>query len=216
MSLNNYQIKLLAAILMVIDHIGAVFFPENILFRFIGRYSFPLFIFLLTQGEKHTRSFAQYAVRLLLLGLISQPIYQMVFNSTQRNILFTLFLGLLCLRLVRHFPRWYLLVWLVGGAIAQGFALEYGAYGIVAIALIQRYRDSPPWWIGWAGLHLSLFFLEPDFSGFQFPAILSPLVIRLANYQQGQKARWFYLFYPVHLFVLWLLQSALILPQGGL
>lgn len=209
MSLSNYQIKLAAAILMLVDHIGAVFFPSLALFRIVGRFSFPLFIWLLVEGERNTRNFGQYCLRLLLLGILSQPIYQALFNSTLRNILFTLLLGLLCLRLGRIFPRWHLLIWLMAGTIAQLISLEYGAYGIFAIALIHRFQTSILWWVGWLGLHLGIFMLLPAFASFQFSAIFAPLLFSLTNHQRGQKARGFYLFYPLHLLALGALRLAL-------
>lgn len=214
MSLNNYQIKLLAAILMLIDHAGVVFFPEVAIFRILGRFSFPLFILLLVDGERYTRNFRQYCLRLLILGLLSQPIYWLLFRSTQWNILFLLLLGLLALRLVRQFPRWQLPIWLAAGSIAQLLPFEYRAYGIAAIALIHQLQDDRVrthaiGWGGWIGLHLGLLILTPDFARFQFPAILVPLLLALANHQPGAKARWFYLFYPLHLLALWLLQQGL-------
>ncbi len=65
--LNNYQIKVLAAILMLVDHISMVLFPSITIFRIIGRFSFPLFILLLVDGEQHTQNFGQYCLRLSVL-----------------------------------------------------------------------------------------------------------------------------------------------------
>lgn len=207
--LNNYQIKLLAAVLMVVDHVGAVFFPDLIGFRIIGRFSFPLFIWLLVQGERYTRNFGQYCLRLLLLAIISQPIYYALFHplwwagTVQWNILFTLLLGLIALRLARVFPRWQVLIWPLAGAIAQILNLEYGFYGIAAIALVRSFQANLRWWLVWLGLHLVLFGVFPDWAGFQGPAIASPLLFPLANHQPGGRARWFYGFYPAHLLILW-------------
>ncbi|MBL1177805.1 TraX family protein [Pantanalinema sp. GBBB05] len=209
MTLNNYQIKLLAAMLMLVDHIGAIFFPSMAIFRIVGRFSFPLFILLLVDGEQYTRNFGQYGLRLLLLGILSQPIFWQLFRTSQGNILFTLLLGLLCLRLVRAFPQWQLLIWLLGGTIAQWLLLEYRAYGIVAIALIHRLQISAVWWAGWIGLHLGLVMIAPNFATLQFPAVFAPFLLYLANHQRGQQARWFYLFYPLHLLVFWLLHQVL-------
>jgi hypothetical protein len=39
--------KAIAIILMVIDHIGVYFFPDEYWWRFVGRFSFPLFFFLI-------------------------------------------------------------------------------------------------------------------------------------------------------------------------
>ncbi|MGB3200723.1 MAG: TraX family protein, partial [Nodosilinea sp.] len=97
--LTSYQLKLLAAITMLVDHIGVVFFPDDVRFRLVGRISFPLFIWLLVQGEAHTRDLGRYAIRLAILGLVSQPIYQLFFDINRLNILFELLVGLGCLRL---------------------------------------------------------------------------------------------------------------------
>lgn len=214
MAFNNYQIKVLAAVLMLIDHIGAIFFPTVLTFRILGRFSFPLFILLLVDGEHHTRNIQRYGLRLLLLGLVSQPIFHLLFPTSGWNILFTLLLGLVGLRCARLFPRLQWLFWLIGAAIAELLSLEYGAYGIGAIALLGHFRPKLLWWIGWVMLHFGLFLLTPSAAVFQTPALLAPLLWRLANHQQGQKARWFYLFYPLHLLVLWLLLQFLRSSMG--
>lgn len=43
-------IQFIAALTMLIDHIGMVFFPSVIGFRAIGRLSFPLFASVLPRG----------------------------------------------------------------------------------------------------------------------------------------------------------------------
>lgn len=194
---------------MLVDHIGMILFPSIVILRVIGRFSFPLFILLLVDGEKHTRNFGRYCLRLLLLGIVSQPIFGLVNPSNTWNILFTLLLGLLCLRLARVLPRWQLLIWLIGSTIAQILHVDYGAYGIVAIALIGSMRSSITWWIGWIALHLGVLIIIPHFGTSQFPAIFAPLLLNLANHQPGQKGRWFYLFYPLHLLALWPLRLLL-------
>lgn len=39
------QLKIVAAVSMLIDHIGAELFPEIIVLRIIGRLAFPVFFF---------------------------------------------------------------------------------------------------------------------------------------------------------------------------
>ena len=48
--LTSYQLKWIAIIAMVIDHIGAVLYPGELPLRVIGRLSFPIFCFVLTEG----------------------------------------------------------------------------------------------------------------------------------------------------------------------
>ncbi|MFB2921097.1 TraX family protein [Aerosakkonema funiforme] len=48
--MTAFQIKVLAALLMLVDHIGAIFFPKIFVLRIVGRLSFPLFAWLIGQG----------------------------------------------------------------------------------------------------------------------------------------------------------------------
>ena len=177
LQLNNYQIKILAALFMVCDHVGAVFFPNIGLFRDIGRLSFPLFAWLLTQGERYTRNFKQYLLRLVFLGLISQPLYLLALSGTKLNtlftvflglinqplyllalsgtrlnILFTLFLGLITLRLSRQFAQFQYLIWGLGIVAAELLQVEYGAYGIAAICWVSAFRPNLVWCAVWIGI----------------------------------------------------------------
>jgi hypothetical protein len=207
--LTNYHIKLLAALLMVIDHVGAVLLPDLAILRMLGRLSFPLFAWLLVQGEIHTRKVGKYALRLLGLGLISQPIYIITFQVYSLNILFTLLLGLICLRLDRTFPHWRPFIWVGGCLGATAAELEYGAYGVALIALIRYFKPHWLWWAVWIGLHWLIGIALPIVGNAQFLAGFAALIFVMANQQRGAKARWFYWFYPIHLLILVLIRLAL-------
>ncbi|TVQ06486.1 MAG: TraX family protein [Leptolyngbya sp. DLM2.Bin27] len=200
--LTSYHIKLLAAVTMLLDHVGVVFFPDVVGLRIIGRISFPLFIWLLVQGAAHTRNPGRYGLRLAVLGLVSQPIYQLTFGVTGLNILFELLVGLVCLRLVRQLPQLQLAIWLGGAGLSELLPMGYGSYGIALVALTYYFRPRAVWWLVWVGFHL----VWAGFGGgFQLPAIAVPLIFRLANGKRGPQARWFYAFYPGHLALLWLI-----------
>ena len=93
--LDGTQLKRLACLFMLVDHIGAALLapawgasPSSallppgsgaagvvyILLRGVGRLAFPLFCFLLTEGYAHTRSPGRYAARLGLFALVSEPV----------------------------------------------------------------------------------------------------------------------------------------------
>ena len=210
MGLTNYQIKLLAAVFMVIDHVGYVFFPDEPAFRVIGRFSFPLFVWLLVQGEQHTRNVWRYGTRLLVGGIIAQPLYWMVFNyqdnSPDINILLTLCIGLACLRGAKLAPQLSFPIWLTGGAIAEFAHFNYGIYGIAITWIISQFKPNLAWWALWSVPHLILLIADFDFGLFQLPAIATPLIFMTANQQQGTKAKWFYSFYPLHLLIILLIR----------
>ena len=74
--LNGFILKIMAIVFMTIDHIGL--FMENyenleeiaMIFRIIGRLSFPLIIFLLVEGIRHTKDVGKYFFRLSLVALV--------------------------------------------------------------------------------------------------------------------------------------------------
>ena len=68
--------------------------------RLMGRVAFPLFAFMIAEGAVHTRDRRRYALRLLLLAVISEIPFDLVAGGTwlflaDQNTVFTLLLGLL-------------------------------------------------------------------------------------------------------------------------
>ncbi|MEM8806164.1 MAG: TraX family protein [Cyanobacteria bacterium P01_G01_bin.38] len=207
--LTSYHLKLIAALSMLLDHIGEVFYLETDWLRMVGRLSFPLFVWLLVQGEAHTRNAWRYGGRLLLLGLVSQPIYQYVFHTSEPNILFQLLVGLTCLRVTRRKPRLALVIWPLGVVLTELLHISYGGYGIVLILLTRYFRQTWPWWSAWLGFHVLWLWLM---GLFQLWALPVPILFGLATGQRGLRARGFYIFYPGHLALLGLIRVALQAP----
>ena len=190
---------------MVIDHVGYIFFQGLTPLHLIGRLSFPLFVWLLVQGEQHTRNFQRYTLRLLGLAIASQPIYQLAFDAQDLNVLFTLLTGLGCLRLGQLRPAFQGLVWLGGAGLAEFGQFNYGGYGIAMIALVGHYKPTVLWWAVWIALSGCTVLWWPD--GWQALAGIAAIAFPLANQQRGPKGRWFYLFYPLHILIIWLVHQ---------
>lgn len=206
--MTSFGIKVLAALLMVIDHIGLVFFPDQLVFRYLGRLSFPLFAWLLGQGAKHTKDVSAYLIRLVTWALISQPIYFFLLHNGQLNILFTLVLGLVALSLPKLTGAKYL-VWIATAIVAQVINADYGAYGVFTVILLSQFSPGNIlWWAGWDVLNLSIL-LVPIFAPYQVLAVTAPAILIYGNGIQGKKWKLFYLFYPLHLALLYLVRLAL-------
>lgn len=83
--LTSYQIKMLAVILMTIDHLGAygleipVFSTYNYQLRLIGRLAMPLFLFCLTESIRYTRNRSRFLLR-LYLGAVGTGVFTAVTN----------------------------------------------------------------------------------------------------------------------------------------
>lgn len=94
-----FLIKIIAVLAMLIDHIGNIFgekwgmLPvESMVFRSIGRISYPLFAFCIVNGWRHTRCKKAYFLNILLCAIFSQIPYTLTFyytNSIPLNYLFT-------------------------------------------------------------------------------------------------------------------------------
>ena len=63
-NLDTNFIKLIAILSMTTDHVGAVFFPQYPVFRWIGWMAFPLFCYCLIVGMLYTRDIKRYLARL--------------------------------------------------------------------------------------------------------------------------------------------------------
>ncbi|MDZ8080415.1 MAG: TraX family protein [Nostoc sp. DcaGUA01] len=202
---SAFNIKILAAVFMIMDHVCYLLMPELLILHLVGRLSFPLFAWLLAEGEKHTQNIYRYGSRLLITAIISQPIYTVVFKSFSLNILFTLLLGLGMVRLVNRCSQLWQKLTITGlcAVVAETFDFEYGAYGIGVILLMSLTDKLKPkvWFLYWCIFHLILVILSVSYI-FQSWAIIAGLIVFQFNGKQGSRARWFYLFYPAHLIIL--------------
>ncbi len=96
---RNDLLKIVALVTMLIDHVGYLYFPHEMMFRTIGRIAFPIFAYQIALGFQKTSSRPKYAKRLFIFALISQIPY-LWFNPTLTldwqglNIMFTLLFSL--------------------------------------------------------------------------------------------------------------------------
>ena len=74
--LNGFILKIMAIVFMTLDHVGMFLHQKGIsgdfatILRIFGRLAFPLFIFLLVEGIRHTRSITKYFLRLGILAFV--------------------------------------------------------------------------------------------------------------------------------------------------
>jgi len=74
--MSIFSLKMTAAALMVLDHIGLFFVGAPVWFRWLGRGAYPLFLFCMTQGYFHTRSRKRYLFRLYTMSLFMTALGQ--------------------------------------------------------------------------------------------------------------------------------------------
>ena len=73
-------LKILALVFMFIDHAGKMLFPNVPEMRIIGRIAFPIYVWCMIVGFHYTRSVPKYLLRVLAVGIISQPLYYLALH----------------------------------------------------------------------------------------------------------------------------------------
>lgn len=72
--LSINQIKVIAAVSMLIDHVGYFIFPKVTLLRVIGRLAFPLFAFCIAEGCRYTRNRLRYWLQMVICAVVFQVV----------------------------------------------------------------------------------------------------------------------------------------------
>lgn len=216
--MNSFIIKIIAVVTMAIDHIGLFFFPNIFAFRVIGRLSFPLFAWLLSNGARHTRSMKMYLARLFILALVSQIPFSLAnkfrdATYSDLNVAFTLFLGLAGIAIIKNYKNKFL--WLVSSAlfalIAYFLKTDYGAFGVITIIGFYIFLENK---ILLVISQIIIFFvpyfilLEQNSFTIEPIGLISLIFIMFYNGKQGPKAKYlFYVFYPLQYVIIYILQS---------
>lgn len=208
--MTGFQLKLLAMLAMTADHIGAVFFPEIPLLRWIGRLAMPVLCFFIGEGLRHTRSPRRYLLRLTGFALLSELPFDLAFYGGiewgHQNVYFTLALGFLALWAIqsRGMEGWLLA--LTAALAAELLGCDYGMYGVLLILLLDRFHHARSEQLaGAALLNLAFFGLQT-----QILSLIALPLLWLYNGKRGRDdRRLFYLYYPAHLCVLGILRFVL-------
>ena len=138
-------LKIIALVFMFCDHAGKMLLPGVLEMRMLGRIAFPLYCWCMVVGFHYTRSVPKYLLRLLLIGLISQPLYMIGLNHTwqEPNIFLTLFVALCGLWGIRE-KKFLSHIWapLLALALAVLLKCDYGWKGVLLIMLLYAARGS--------------------------------------------------------------------------
>lgn len=229
--MDSFTLKIIAMITMLIDHTGYLIFDKFSFFNYIGRLAFPIFAFQISEGYIHTKNLKKYFLRLSIFAIISQIPYMLFrnnyFYNFSLNIFFTLILGLICItiydkimhsniKVLNSFKILisYTLIFFIS-FIAQYFHFEYGAFGVLIIFIFYLFKNNK------LIMNLSFIFIVLIYfsknlinSNFDYRYILLcictivPLIfMNLYNGNKGKNIKYvLYFFYPVHLFILYLLE----------
>lgn len=219
--ISQEGLKLLACGTMLIDHIGAVFFPYIRLLRIIGRLSFPIYCFLLAEGVHYTRSPLKYGLRLLLVALIAELPFDLLFCGqftwARNSVMVTLLPGFLLGVCMKKLPLWGKFLMVIPFAVLARFARgDYGMDGLLMISIFLLTREFPrfPRILAQTAVLILLSLRMAGFPtrlGVQFYAIAAALPLSLYSGKKRSRSKtlqWgFTLFYPLHIVILLLIRG---------
>lgn len=203
------MIKALAALFMLIDHIGAILYPQVVGLRVIGRLSMPLFAYCIARSFYFTEqkgTTKKYARDLFLFAVVSQMPFTLMKGSFALNIGFTWLFALCLMKTVVTEKRPLVL----GGVItviifaAIRIPMDYGLYGVLYPAMLYLclfHRNSLI--LAFSGMN-ALYALHVLLGGGQrqiFSLAALPVLLIAKRYDARIRLprRFFYWFYPVHI-----------------
>ena len=234
LELTSNALHLLAMGLMLCDHLWLTMASGNEWMTCVGRLSFPIFAFLLSEGYFYTKNRKRYGLRLLLFAVLSEIPFNLMVGGRpipppQQNVLWSF---LICLVLIYwnesarlSGKRWLRVLVACGSVLAACLLgiltlVDYVHGGILTVLVFYFFRDRN--WkcflaqlvcLGFINLVMlagPVFELSLPGMTISFPrqgfALLALIPIWLYRGERGSRSKAlqlsYYLFYPLHLFIL--------------
>lgn len=150
--MSVFWLKIIAACFMLVDHTGILLYRYQIVtpeiyhwMCLLGRFSFPVYAFLLAEGFRHIRQSGKrtrdHALLLLLLAVVSELVFDRLFqnawiDSSKQSVILTLLIafgGLLLAEDRRGKPLVRGAILLASAVLAQLIGSDYGAPGVLLV-----------------------------------------------------------------------------------
>jgi len=205
---------------MTCDHIGFQLFPQYAFLRWIGRLAFPIFAYMIAEGATYTRNRLRYFLGMFGLGFVCQAVYFFAMDSLYQCILITFSLSVLLIYAMdyamqkRNPEAWLILAlsFLAVFFLVEGLPLllpntdydvDYGIWGVLTPVFV---------FLGSKKYHKLLLAVIPlaflCFAGgldCQWMAFFALLILALYNGKRGKlkMKNLFYIYYPLHLVVIY-------------
>lgn len=224
--LSGAQLKLIAIISMLVDHVNKGLIYPNLtssqgflatisdIFDIIGRIAFPLFCFMLVEGFYKTGSRKKYLLNLLIFGVISEVPFDMsttasFFNKNWNNVMFSLALVLVTIWIIdilkvkmQNRPKvlWYLVSFLivaVMSTVSMLLALDYEHHAILIGYFFYLFYNMPLFAIPFG--YASMYTEPWSLLGFGLTLTY--------NGKRGKQSKMLgYWFYPIHMLIIGILR----------
>lgn len=222
-SINSDLLKIIALLLMTLDHAAKIFpeIPFGNIFNILGRFSFSIFAFILMYHLYSLQIYKKYLLRLgvwsivTCLALLMLHYYGADMKDVPFNILFLFFVCVLALALedfgkkkIKNISLRRLFV-LASYCFCLALVCRISIFAFIYVVLIYYFFKKPTFF---CVLMLLLFAFVTNLGGFYGGvAVIATLFMMNINYKAKHKRLirgWylFYLYYPLHLVLLLLIK----------
>lgn len=210
-------LKWLALILMTFDHINTFLYSGAFpaIFK-MGRIVMPVFGFVLAYNLARPDAlargvYARVMQRLAIFGSLASPAFVALIGWYPLNIMFTLLLAAVLMRLLESPGRWHML----GGIVllgACGAFVEFRWFGVLFCLAAWWYCKRPGWFrlLIWIAAAASLYAVNKNL--WAMAALPVIFAAPRCRFRMPRLRYAFYAYYPAHLAVLWYLARTMRLP----
>lgn len=237
--LNKSILQLIAVLAMVIDH-TSVFAPIPSLYyimKFIGRATIIIMCYFVAEGYHKTGNVGKYIIRMAVFAAISQIPYYLYMNwgaipqnfntllvsvFHTRNVIFSLFLGLALLTVLKSDYNLIIKVIAMFAALRLGKYSDWGYWSILWIVGFGMFYGSKKkqmiWLVAILLMRIVFTAINPVIGIFQtrtllyrdlyswlsgFGGFIALFLLPFYNGERGNMPKWlWYVFYPAHLIVI--------------
>lgn len=221
--LTGNQLKIVALVAMTCDHIGKYLFPQVVWLQVLGRIAYPIFANMIAEGCTYTKDRRRYLGLLALSAAICQMVYLFVMHSLYQCIMVTFTLSVASVYALDYAKKQkktkgflitagvlvgiYVLTEVMPDVVS-GFYIDYSFWGVMIPVLVYCAQGK---WRKLGVLGIGLMLLAMDSNRLQWYALFSVPILALYNGMRGtvRMKYLFYIYYPAHLVVLYLVAQLL-------
>ena len=227
--LSQNQLKIIAAIAMLIDHIGAQILPQIAMLRIIGRLAFPIFSYFIYEGFQYTENRKKYFSRIFVLGIICAVVYYMYSGEIYGNVLITFSFSIVALYAMEIVHKVMsrkeikagiysvtLLACLITTIwiITKLFYIDYGIIGVLLPVFAEagnKLIENKNHYPALTAFSIGVLLLALNLGWIQYFSLMAVPLLYIYNGERGAMhlKNFFYWFYPVHLAAIGVLSMAI-------
>ena len=218
--LNNNQLKIIAMISMLIDHVGLSFFPQIVAFRYIGRLAFPIYAYMIAEGCRYTKNRKKYLGMIAAMAIVFQIVYFVFMNSIYQGILVNFSLSIATIFAIDSFIKnkkiinrifmsliiiAVLIIYFVFPVVFKnyGFYIDYNVWGLL-LPILVYFAPNKKWRVAFTAILLVVMTLISGKDMQWWSLMTIPLFILYNETRGSKKMKYvFYIFYPLHLVLIY-------------